>query len=249
MAKCRYCGADIGSDSTCPYCGNTVAEAKRLDEERNERINKRASFIDDLFFLPSNIHELDTARLEKLYDDLLDKYNRSCAELSEEQDKKAQDNIEAVNELLPLQEEISRLKDIIKQYESSGQTTPRVKTSTGLVNFLIKECNPPQIYCAAYILRSECDRCLQERYHYKYGYNKNLKKYVFEKPFLRMFLEITKDKGVIKKLDEMRTLTNKFVHKSVLNDNEIRVKIGDKNAVMVYLNTLLNTLIKYKLID
>ena len=249
MARCPFCGADIGNNSTCPYCGNTIAEAKRLVEERNERIDKRTSFIDDLFFLPDNVRELETNKLEKLYNELLAKYNKVSSKLNEEQRKKAQDKIDSVNELLPLQEEINRLKEIIKQYESSSQEKPGVKTSAGLVNFLLNECDPPQIYCAAYTLRCECDRCLQERYHYNYYFDDELKKFVFEKPFITMFLEITKDNEMSKELNRMRNLTNKFVHKSISNDNEIRVKIGDKEEILVFLNTLLKLLIKYKLID
>lgn len=234
--KCIKCKKDIPQDKTrCLYCGTSITEAKEEQKRFNEEMQDRFYQIDDAYGLKVDFVRMSTEKLETFFDDIYTRFEKD--RLLKDQN---QNNFEKIfNHLNKVDEELQ------KRYPVREEVLEAKKSGETLIDDLLDKYNPPQVYAAAFQIRSNTEALLRDKFNFKY---KEEYPYGFVKKYNEIFLIITKDKKDTVRLLNDHSMLNKFIHKSQINDKHINSKFPTMESKVKFIREAYKLRKKYNLI-
>lgn len=243
--RCPYCRGEISSYTLfCPYCGKSVNQSTNEMEAIDKKLEKRFLQIDEVFGLKKDYVSMDTNTLNKFFNDIFEKFQN--IDLN---DLEVKANLEKImNHLCQVDEHLQ------SRFPERGEEAPKsnFKGSGSIVLDLLENCNPPEVNCAAYKIRSATERMLKDYYKFPYGVvnvtPEGRKTYGFKTKYPEMFKNVTKSPEIAKEMFNDHLLINKFVHEGKENDQAILERFPTKELQARFLKKAYELRKKYNLV-
>ena len=273
---CNRCGASYNdAEEKCPYCGLSTCNQNNYLESVQSNLNFRLSQIDELFGIQSSYTEMDNYEILNYFDSLNEKLDKCLSENKDIMDKLniidvdmgtlkkdsihiydildcCQNNNNTVYSVLndKLKKVVEHIDEVNEYLQSKKPIRGNISTNNigikgaDLVYYYLDNIVPPDVYTAAFKLRSLNERKISDYYKFK----KDEDGRSFTLSYYNIYLILTKNKEVARKLVEGRNVLNMFVHADSRNDKLLKLRFNSIDDEIKFIKDLANMFKKYKLI-
>ena len=234
--RCIICKKHIPlGKNKCPYCGRTIEEAKKEKNAIDDDMNDRIYQIDEAYGLNVDFVRMSTEKLEKFFGDIYERFEKdeSINKLIQEDFEKLLNHVENID------------KELQNRYPVRDELVNKVKSGQSVILDLLNNYNPPQVYAAAFQIRSNTEEQLRDKYNFPYL---EVHPFGFKLSYPKMFLTVSQNKDDASKMFYDHLMLNKFVHKSKSNDVIIHQKLPTAEAQVEYLKSAYQLRKKYNLV-
>lgn len=243
--RCLKCGGEIPSNlNICPYCGQSIQQSINERMVVDERLKIRFAQIDEEFGMNVDYVVMNTQKLNEFFNDIYGKFLKL-----DTNDHNIQSQLTKImNHLASVDEELQN-----RFAERGAEPSNLGFVPFGnIVFYLLDKCNPPEVNCAAYKIRSSTERLLKDHYNFPYGIIKTSpngrKTYGFKKPYPEMFKSIAKNPYVAYQMFKDHLILNRFVHEGEENDRFIAQIFPTKEDQKRFLKSAYELRKKYNLV-
>ena len=219
--RCINCGGEIPAELVvCPYCGYATEDLQTMRVRQNAELKNRYYQIDKEYGLDVDYVSMPTEELLRFMESIEQKLQKDEAD-------------GALTRQL-LSKVLSHVSNVDEELQRS----------------LLNDYRPPEVYAAAFKIRSGSERMLRDKYHFEYITKKDdvHKRLGFTLRYRPMFEMVTKSEKVAKQLTDDRRILNWFVHESAHNDSEIKKRLPTREAQANYLKQVYSRYKKYHLL-
>lgn len=241
--RCINCGGEIPAELVvCPYCGYATEDLQTMRVRQNAELKNRYYQIDKEYGLDVDYVSMPTEELLRFMESIEQKLQKDEADgaLTRQLLSKVLSHVSNVDEELQSRFPLRKMPVLQK----TGAQNEDIVIS------LLNDYRPPEVYAAAFKIRSGSERMLRDKYHFEYITKKDdvHKRLGFTLRYRPMFEMVTKSEKVAKQLTDDRRILNWFVHESAHNDSEIKKRLPTREAQANYLKQVYSRYKKYHLL-
>ncbi len=234
--RCMICKKQIPlGKNKCDYCGRTIEEANKEKIINDEDNKNRLYQIDKAYGLDVDFVRMSTEKLEKFFGDIYKHFENDASvnKLIRDDFEKLLNHIGGVD------------KELQNRYPVRDELVNKSISGQSVILDLLDNYNPPQVYAAAFQIRSNTEEHLRDTYKFPYL---EVHPYGFKMTYPKMFLIVSNNKDDAFRMFKDHVMLNKFVHKSKSNDEIIHQKLPTFEAQVKYLKRAYQIRKKYNLV-